>query len=119
MDSSKTKEEAIKKAKLLVSKMKSKGWKTEVWENLGWHYSISKGLLCVNGVKYNDGKCKYYALLSGGDYPGTGECYWGDSRCFKDPNDAVTAVMKSAEDFVNKVQKVVLETKKYLAKEER
>jgi len=34
------KKKAILRAKLLLNKMETKGWKIRVWENLGWHYEL-------------------------------------------------------------------------------
>lgn len=39
-------QKAVKDSKALAKKL-GKGWKPRVWENLGWHWEVTKGLLTV------------------------------------------------------------------------
>ena len=43
------------------------GWKQDVWENLGWHWSVSSmgGHITIHPHTYKKGKTQYYALFSG------------------------------------------------------
>lgn len=49
-----------------IAKRLGKGWRGEVWENMGWHSKAAKGKLDVSGTRYPDGS-EYY-LASADDY---------------------------------------------------
>lgn len=38
---------AVKEADRLAKRL-GDGWTTRVWDNLGWHYEVSKGMMCVS-----------------------------------------------------------------------
>ena len=88
MDSSKTKEEALKKGKALQKRLGA-GWKVHVFENLGWHYTVSAidGLLSMHGHSYK-GEVKYYCMFTN-SFPGSGSIGWFADKSYKDPLDAV------------------------------
>ena len=88
MDSSKTKEEALKKGKALQKRLGA-GWKTHVFENLGWHYTVSAldGLLSVHGHSFKEGT-KYFCMFTN-SFPGTGSPGWYSHKSYEDPLDAV------------------------------
>lgn len=100
----KTKEAATKKAKLLISKMKTKGWKISIWENLGWHYKITLKNMAVYPDTINN---KFYAMLSDGSFPGTSPGYWLHEGVYKDPNKAVKVALKEAKNFTLECHRIV------------
>jgi len=101
-----TKQQAEKGAKALLAKMKTKGWKSRVWENLGWHYSIFNEHLEIYPVTCDGGE--YHAMLATCKSPAGGSpAFWHEGGTFKDPNAAATAAVKRARRFVNDVQEVV------------
>lgn len=59
-------QKAIKDAKACVKLMKSEGWNTIIWENLGWHWKIQKGAMSI----YKEGKT--YSSLMDDRIPGLG-----------------------------------------------
>ena len=98
MDSSKTKAEARQKATAFLAKMKTKGWKIRVHENMGWHYSLLNGGLSIHADKHK-GKYTYHCML--GTDPGSGDAIWtarGEGY-YPDPNKAV----KFAVEYARKV----------------
>jgi hypothetical protein len=104
----KTKQQAQNKGKALLRKMKGKGWKLRIWENLGWHYEVSLGGLTVSPFEISGKKERYHALLSAGDYAGTGEIFWTDVGFYStDPNKVVKHQLKIARDFINKCNKAI------------
>jgi hypothetical protein len=108
-----TKTEAKILGKALLRRMKGKGWKLNLWENLGWHYSVHLGGLSINPLQE---RCNtlYFALLSNGDYVGTGEMYWTDRFCCSNPNTAVKHQTKLAEEFSAKTVTTIESIKKGL-----
>lgn len=106
-----TEKQATRKAKALLSKMKTKGWKIRVWENIGWHHAIYCGYLSIHEFAG-----KYNAMLSDDTFAGT-PIYWSHGNFYKDPNKAVTMVMKAAEKFVKGCSDIIEETKKKLKEE--
>lgn len=71
----------------LLGRMKGAGWKSRVWENMGWHIEVMSGPVSVYESYCPD---KYHCLVSDDKrYPGTGAGHWtwtnnGPSR--SDPN---------------------------------
>ena len=96
-----------------MKQMKGKGWKTHVWENLGWHYSVRNGTLEVYANEYEDGAL-YDAMISDSGH--------GGNRCWtrprgtmrKDPNKAAELAVKRARKQLNKCLKVVEAAEKTL-----
>ena len=81
-------ETAMKHGKALLRRMKGKGWKLDVWENLGWHYAVYNGTLTVHATEYLLGQTTYFTLL-GDTERGGGECYWTEDFSSTDPNKVV------------------------------
>ena len=51
---------AVKRSQALAKRL-GKGWKTEVWENLGWHYCVKKGKLEITG--YHNFRRRSYLIM--------------------------------------------------------
>lgn len=102
MDSSITKAAATKKAKALLAKMKTKGWKIRVHENLGWHYGLFNEKLSLHASKFGNEKITYHCML--GEHPGTGIGFLtapSGERYFRDPNKAVKFCVEYARRVVD------------------
>lgn len=99
----KTKAQAMKKAKALKKRMKGKGWKTRVWENLGWHYEVHNKGLTVHVDWDDDDGDSYSTLLSSDGIPGGGETYWTENKSFSDPNKAVERQLKTAQKHMKNI----------------
>lgn len=81
-------------------------WRTRVWENLGWHWCIehipSNGLLSL----YPSLAGGYFAMLST-THAGCGDCRWSDNSVYKDPQIAVTDMIKTAKTVLAKERKAI------------
>lgn len=100
----KTKEQATKKGKALLKRMVGDGWKLRVWENLGWHFSVS----LLNLTIFDDCGNDYSAFLTTDEsHRGSGEMFWSPGKSFADPNKAVKYQLKIAQDFTNVCQKTI------------
>ncbi len=53
---------AVKNAADLCARLGA-GWKPEVWENLGWHWRVSNGLVEVHNSKWQNDPIEYSAWL--------------------------------------------------------
>lgn len=89
-----TEKEAHAKARELVKRLKGKGWKAEVWENLGWHWAARTDHW--NVFPSYDGD-EFTCLLGDGSsgkglFHKTGEFY------DKDPNKAVAKQLRYAKE---------------------
>jgi hypothetical protein len=85
----------------LLKRMKGKGWKLKVWENLGWHYAVYLPIgdawrLTVHPSLYRDEEA-YFTLLGRG---GGGEPCWTPEGSHPDPNQAVRDQMDLIRDFI-------------------
>jgi glutamine synthetase len=99
------KAEVARKANALAKRMNGKGWQPHVSENLGWHYEVYNGTLHVHP---NDDGTYWCLFAKDTKYWGVGECFWDDdNRSYKDPNEAVEAQLKLAQDFVNECQTAI------------
>lgn len=84
-------------AKVLGS-VKTKGWRIEVCENLGWFWCL-KNDLCGLSLHYAPGRHshKFYCLLAGKDEY---NCSHGDASfelgAYEDPNEAINESVKIA-----------------------
>jgi hypothetical protein len=102
------KAEVVRKANALAKMMRGKGWIPYVGENLGWYYGVKNGTLNVSASEH-EGETTYFCLLAKDTkYSGVGECFWSDNNTsYKDPNEAVKAQFKLAQDFVNECQSAI------------
>lgn len=89
-------------ANALKKKMKGKGWKTEVWENMGWNYHVKNGPITV--IEYRG----TYTATIGEDGNGNG-CWTGCKACerFTDPNRAVFYAVRRARRQLDECIKIV------------
>lgn len=88
--------------KMLLKKLRGKGWKAQVWEtpSRGWHYAATNDSHCmrVSPVYGLNRRLSFYAHLQ------PGWAAWGcDLRCFKDPNSAVRYTVNQASKYANLV----------------
>ena len=64
-------ERAVSDCEALVKRLGA-GWRIEVWENLGWHYSAKKGVATVRG-RLGHGYMLYFntarQVICSGDTP--------------------------------------------------
>ena len=98
-----TEKQALSLGNKLLNRMKGKGWKLTVWENIGWYYKVSLGNICV----HSSGRCYSTLLAKNKEFEGCGEMFWSNDRCFTDPNEAVKYQMKIAQEFVDQCQKSI------------
>lgn len=102
------KDDAERNARNLVGQLKGKGWKSQVWENMGWHYKAVSGPVQV--YPWTNGGDRFWCMV-GSDAKGSagGAGYWTPQRVkhFKDPNRAVKDAMKHVYAFVERVNQVV------------
>jgi hypothetical protein len=87
-----TKAEATEAAQALKKRMKGRGWKIRVWDNIGWHFAVQNGPLNVH-------QCgdKYSCLLGDG-VSGCGLWHSAHDGCFDpDPNKVVRVTIERAK----------------------
>lgn len=104
---SQEKAKAIEAGRALLKRMRGRGWKLRVWQNLGWHHSVERGPLTVYPLT---GRAGYHALLS--DNPeGThsGAMAWTPrgTRQHRDPNKAAAAAVKLARAYLKQATRAV------------
>lgn len=110
-----TKQQATRAANALLRRMRTKGWRIFVHENLGWHYCVENadGHITVN--PHAAGKSgKFYCMMSAGKYPHTGNVSWGTHQYFKDPNAAVSVTLALAKAYARKTTRWVARINKTL-----
>jgi hypothetical protein len=90
-------------AKKCLRQLKYKGFKINVWENVGWHWELYKGGLHL----YNSGD-NFFTLLSECGKSG-GHGFWNTSFRHKDPNKVITDQLKAAKSFIKKCSDAVKE----------
>jgi hypothetical protein len=104
----KTKEEATLRAKAVLRKMKTKGWKIRVHENLGWHFSLQNKTLNLSEHADTDGKHYYSCLISPEPGGVCGLSLWTDPRwaiplASRNPNTCVDASLGYAFHAVQRL----------------
>jgi hypothetical protein len=102
-----TKKEAEKLGQELLSHMKGNGWELRIWENLGWHYSVTNNLLEV----YPSSNGKYFCLFG---YKSGGRPEWTIKESFDNPNEAVERTLQLARNNVNELLKIVEDGEKVI-----
>jgi hypothetical protein len=81
------KAEATHDANILLRKLLGKGWKVHIWKNPCWHYSVDNAQY---GLSICESVGGYFAMVS----PSYAHLYDGH-KTFRDPNRAVTNLLKS------------------------
>ena len=92
-------ERAVRDADLLVKKLRGRGWRPVVWENLGWHFQVVSGPVQVYGDRQGSGGRLRYSCMISSDVGGTGgSVLWTNqnARSYSDPNEAVKAELLAA-----------------------
>ena len=107
------KQQADKRGKALLDKMRGDGWKLDVWENLGWHYSVCNGAMSVHASSLGapeDGSEDTFFCLMGTDRDqshDSGHPAWGSDFKSNDPNEVVLAQIRKAREVLNVYIKAV------------
>lgn len=98
-----TKEQAIKAGRALLRRMRGKGWKVSVWENIGWHYSVVSGPVSLSPVCGG----RFMCLISDSpDRAGSGLASWTEhgagEKYMRDPNKAVRRALRYMRDVIER-----------------
>lgn len=97
-----TEAQARRGAAALLHRLKGRGWKTHIWENLGWHYAAYNGGLSVYADHYRP-PVRYHTLLN--THGGGGDPEWtmrGLQGFSTDPNVVVRRQLRFAQASVAK-----------------
>jgi len=100
--SSKSEAQFVARQKLKLFK-RPKGWKVNVWENLGWHLSFIKGNFDLH---YSPDGDYFMAFLSPDNMHGD-SIFWHENYSNKDPNKVIARKLKVAKAFVKRCQDVI------------
>lgn len=102
---------AVMRAEKLAKSL-GKGWKTEVWENMGWHWCLHYGpiRLCTSYTDV-DANPSYFVLISDSvTDTGGGAMMWTGDTTSDDPREAIRKgiklVMKYHEKYTRAVNRV-------------
>lgn len=113
--------QAMDAATACLRRMKSKGWKIRMNENVGWYWSITKivkgACLSVRGgqIPYGEKPDRgFHAMLSGRGCEGACDSNWFDRMTFSDPNDAVNHRLQMAENFVQPIVEMIADIRREL-----
>jgi len=104
-----SKKEAVEQGKILLEKLKGKGWQLQVWQNFGcWRCVARLHGLTVAPVKHRN-KIYYVAYLSTvnellGEPIGGSEYFHSTN-----PNEAVQNRLKSGREFIKKCNRMMKE----------
>src|SRR3954464_8122969 len=96
MSTYRTKQEATA-AGLAAKKLlpnRGAGWALEVWENIGWHYDLERGLISIQESDHGDQGKQFWALVTDDpDSLGTGSVRWheGHAVYYNTPAEALEA----------------------------
>ena len=97
-----TKGDALRAARKAKALLKTRGWKINVWNNLGWCWSLDN----LDGhftLWQSEHTGRFTTLFSDGRHEHTGSYNWSTgSQSFKDPNKAVEAQIKLARGYVKR-----------------
>jgi hypothetical protein len=86
----------------------NKGWKINVWENMGWHLSLDKGPISVH---YSPLSNTFTAYLSA-DHSHGDSGFWHESYYHKDINKVIAHKLKVAKAFVKRCADVIAEVER-------
>lgn len=91
---------ATRDAKALAKRLGA-GWRTDVWENMGWHY---RALSPCGRVKVSGERDSYLAFLG---EPDSGGGRWAEHG--PTPEDAIRAVVKAAVTDLNAIGAMIFD----------
>ena len=100
-------------AKDLLGAMRGNGWKTRVWENMGWHYEVRLSVKSGTLMVWPCGDGTYMALLGAGVCHDAGGNYCWSQRLgsHNNPNaaakEAVAHARKTARTCFDAVEECV------------
>jgi hypothetical protein len=83
---------AHQEARETIRKLKTKGWKARIWENMGWHWCLVN-TLCGMSL-HNNGK--FWTMINSEKESSHGDNGVNFSRNHSDPNKAVAEQIKLA-----------------------
>lgn len=100
------------KAMALAKKAKSmldnpRGWKLDVWENLGWHVALRKGGMNLYVRQYMGEDKLSFSTLFSTDESSSGEIFWSNDFTSSNPNKVIERQLKIAQSFVKKCQRAI------------
>ena len=98
----------IEAADKLLAMMKTPGWTTRIWYNMGWNYEVENGPLTVDA--WNGG---YICGLSY-EHQKAIPTDWHDEKTYDDPNKAVRGQLKIAREYARTINKHIKETENRL-----
>ena len=109
-----TRSEAKKAGLRALSKMKSKEWKIEVWENIGWHFNLQviDGLVTIHcndtrGLHKLEYSCYIDREFSGADGLDEEDEDKGFQWDYSDPQKAFEVKMRLVKKHINGWQKLL------------
>lgn len=109
----KTPEEAFRKGNALLNRMKGKGWKLDVWENLGWWYCVYAGPISVYPTHDSN---KFHCLMAEGlgnkGHAGGGSYLWKTDDNLRDPNELVKRQIQIAQAVVDNLSSNISKVRK-------
>jgi len=77
-------------------------WRTEYWENLGWHFRFVNGRVCISYHQYQ-GDQGFHAMISDiGGPVGSSSGDWHDSTSYATPREAALAAAKNVAAYIKK-----------------
>lgn len=92
-----------------LSKIKAKGCTLNVFENLGWHYTVHGPGFSVHGA-YGSDKPNYWAL------PSPSYSFWCPERhSFTDPNKAIACVIAKMRETADELHGITRKAEKAVA----
>lgn len=80
-----------------LAKRLGEGWETRVWDNLGWHYEVHKGVLHVSPNRDGSSREGTYKVLGYTAYLNGEKQFLGKA---KTPEDAIGFAMQDARTHI-------------------
>lgn len=96
-----TKQAAEEKARALIERMDSDGWRVRTWFNAGWYYAIENGPV---SVFWSSGG---YHCLIGKDPGASGNALWTTQFMSDDPNLVVEHEVANARTVIRELEEIV------------
>ncbi|MCI0408483.1 MAG: hypothetical protein L0191_07960 [Acidobacteria bacterium] len=95
-------DEAIRKARTLALKL-GKGWRPEIWENMGWYWAVVNGGLKVHPTYSIRGRVTgFMAFVGDPDSPGGRWVEHGET-----PKEAISKVLAVAKAEIKALETIV------------